>query len=152
MEISLNDIISGFMKAYARTIVSKNERDYKNVFFSLFETLHWVVVIDNRLQRDRHKTWYSQFGLSGNVVKALRFARNRVNHQWSDIVYNSAGAVFPVVFPVVFHEWQWRGLQGLPPPQRKFPDPLGETLYQSLLEHKPVRISLENIAGIFTTI
>ncbi|MGI8420404.1 MAG: hypothetical protein ACR2LN_07245 [Candidatus Levyibacteriota bacterium] len=127
MEIPLEYLLRGFINAYTRTKDAKNQIEPKELFTCLFETLNWVVAIDDRLKRDRNDNiWYTQYRADGDVLRAVRFARNRVHHQWADIVYNTPGAVLPMELPAGLHEWNSKRLQDLPPALPRFSDPSGE--------------------------
>jgi hypothetical protein len=39
MEVSRDDLLDGFQQAYTRLRDAKNDSDFKQVFFALFETL-----------------------------------------------------------------------------------------------------------------
>lgn len=103
MEISTDELVLGFEQAYERIKDAKNQKEKLEVFLALFETLNWIVTIDYKLQ-EKEKEWYKKFGKDGEVVKALRYARNRVHHQWADITLMTSGMSIPVSLPAPFHE------------------------------------------------
>ncbi len=148
MEITLNELILGFEQAYSRIKDAKNKKERLGVFFALFETLNWIVTIDDKLQ-DKEKEWYRKLGKDGETVRALRYARNRVHHQWADIVLITSGAAIPATIPLAFHEWVWKKLENIPPEDPKHTDEEGKKLYKELLEGRPVRYSLQVMSHIF---
>lgn len=81
-------------------------------------------------------------------MAGVRFARNRVHHQWSDALrLDDSGFTFPRTFPLVFFEWHWRDLGDLPPGNRRDPD--GESAYGDRLAGSPARLTLARLGGAF---
>lgn len=156
MEISIDFLLSGFKEAYKRTRDTKNEKDPEKLFHCLFETLNWIVAIDDRLRSDKHDdSWFDQYrinGDEGNFIRALRFARNRVHHQWADIVFNTPGGQLPMQLPAALHEWRWEKLSNLPPALPHFADYEGKLLYLLLLEDQPARMALQKVASVLEQI
>ncbi|SRR5260221_13238953 len=152
MEISLNDLLEGFRQSYDRTKDAKNTRDGRAVFLALFETLNWIVSIDDRLRIEQGNNWFRQVGPQGQVVRALRYARSRVHHNWADIIYMTEGATIPVEIPFGFHEWRWKTVQNLPAESNSWiaRNRTIRHLYQQLLEDQPVRDSLRQIDELFS--
>ncbi len=148
MEISLPDLLVGFKQAHQRFQVAKNEEDNRQMFITLFEALNWTTTIDDRLSV-RNRNWQDQFGTDGDIVRAIRFARNRVHHQWADILYMRPGVTIPVQIPTPLFDWVWIEATKLPPADKRFPDPLGEKLYKKFLENKPARHLLLEMESLF---
>jgi hypothetical protein len=48
-----------------------------------------------------------------NTVQGVRFARNRVHHQWADALQITSGRAYPRTYPKAYFEWRWRAT--LPP-------------------------------------
>jgi hypothetical protein len=69
--------------------------DPVRAFMPLFEALNWAAAIDFRLQRDwpgqpsEKGRWSDAFD-AGKTLRGLRFARNRVHHQWADAIARAA--------------------------------------------------------------
>lgn len=148
MQISLPELLDGFKQSHQRFQVAKNNIDEKQMFITLFEALNWVVSIDDRL-RDRNSNWQDQFGKQGETVKAIRFARNRVHHQWAYILHIRDGVTLPVRLPTPLFDWVWIAATQLPAVAKRYEDPKGEKLYRQLLENKPVRFSLLEMENLF---
>jgi hypothetical protein len=79
MEITIQELLVGFRNAYSRYRVARNETDKVKIFCALFETLNWIVTIDDKL-RANNQDWVENYGDSG-LIKAVRYTRNRVHHQ-----------------------------------------------------------------------
>lgn len=85
------------------------------------------------------------------IVQGVRFARNRVHHQWSDALkLDEVGFTFPMTLPLVFFEWCWRAVDDLPEPEgERHKDPGGEEIYRQQLEGRPARITLDALTAVF---
>jgi hypothetical protein len=64
-------LVDGYRRALARFTETAHQRERKERFIPLFETLNWAVAI-----MDKESTLRED-----EIVVALRFARNRVHHQ-----------------------------------------------------------------------
>jgi len=117
-------------------------RDASEVFRPLFEALNWFDSIDERARiGERH-------------VRAIRYARRRVHHQWADAVYphtypvSNSVQVAPGVSLTLSGfglEWRWRAAANLPPAPANFKDPKGESMYAQLLSDRAVLPALEAV-------
>jgi len=149
MQIALPDLLEGFKQAHQRFRVAKNDDDSRQMFFTLFESLNWIASIDDRL-RDKNPSWQDQFGKKGQIIRALRFVRDRVHHQWADAVYIRPGVSVPVEIPTRLSDWVWIEASQLPVPlEEHFRNPHGKKLYQQLLEDRAVRYSLSEAEAVF---
>ena len=113
------------------------------IYVPLFETLNWASALDDRLREDQTKDWHAAVE-GGSVVLGVRFARNRVHHQWAAALELTEGFSFPVTFPKAFHEWRWRG--DLP---AGHPFEAGEKIYKRELVGKPARLALRDLSKVF---
>lgn len=94
----------GFMGAADRLHVAlRNRSDPKATFIPLFETLNWLVAIDDRLRSEGHE-WNER---ALELMSAVRYIRGRVHHQWAeafelreDIQLNRCGSAPPRPPPV----------------------------------------------------
>jgi hypothetical protein len=85
-----------------------------------------------------------QENLGAELMAGVRFARNRVHHQWCDAINverNLRGE---------FKNWVWIAGDELPPPDK--PDPNGEAVYRSELEGRPIIVCLNVLNGAFYTL
>jgi hypothetical protein len=103
--------VDGFEQACGRFYAAMNGTDRDATFIPLFDALNWAVSIDDRFQSiwkeasPRSSEWWSDGFAHGDTVKGVRFARNRVHHQWADALWLSLGTRPPRQAP---GEWRWR--------------------------------------------
>jgi hypothetical protein len=116
-------------------------------FIPLFEALNWATSLESRIEADwpdspEAKGWYRLIPC-GLTVRSVRFARNRVHHQWADaFTVDDAGRELPPrLVP-----WTWR--PHLPAGK---PDQEGERLYSEDLAGEPVIGALGRLSAIFGT-
>lgn len=88
-------LIDGFEQSCDRFYLAMKSTSRDATFIPLFEALNWAVSIDERLQKawsaaptNPAKFWSDGFA-HGDTVKGVRFARNRVHHQWADALWLS---------------------------------------------------------------
>jgi len=116
-----------------------------DTFIPLFEALHWATSLELRIaeewpDRSSARDWYRSMP-AGDTVRAVRFARNRVHHQWAEaIIIEEADRQLPARFA----PWRWQ--QQLP---SGWPDPEGERLYRSELAGEPVLGALGRLLAVF---
>jgi hypothetical protein len=125
--------------------------DPTTTYVSLFEALNWAVALDDRVGAhwvpDVEPVgfeWRARLGHGAELMAGVRFARNRVHHQWCDAITverNLRGE---------FKNWVWIAGDELPPPDK--PDPNGEAVYRSELEGRPIIVCLNVLNGAFYTL
>jgi hypothetical protein len=76
-------LLRGYQQAVARFDESRLGHDATVAFLPLFEALNWAASIDERLRYPDYPE-----------LRGLRFARNRVHHQWAEALYVDVGAPF----------------------------------------------------------
>jgi diadenosine tetraphosphatase ApaH/serine/threonine PP2A family protein phosphatase len=158
--VGLPVLVQGFEQAFSRLIgrVADSAFDQGPALIPLFEVLNWTVTIDERLREDRDDRDWWQGIPDGELVRGVRFARNRVHHQWA----NALGAAVPDRRPAlrlplrprailpqgvgVFERAHWRWRDTLPPGN---PDPDGERLYREHLARQLVSETLLKVYALF---
>jgi hypothetical protein len=128
----------GYVEAYARfrTAATPSDATEDDTFIPLFEVLNWAGSIDEHL------------GFPGDrELRGIRFARNRVHHQWAKALRYFPGAVLGGVGfnEAMFNEgpnWRWRRVEELPAPPARWPDPKGKRAYRDLLADRSVHDAL----------
>ncbi len=116
-----------------------------DTFIPLFEALHWATSLEYRIAAEwpdpeTGREWYRGFP-SGETVRAFRFIRNRVHHQWAEaITIDDADRDLPARFA----PWIWQ-----PKPPGGKPDAPGELLYETELAGEPVVGALGRLLGVF---
>jgi hypothetical protein len=123
---------------------------------ALFEALNWVHALDDligeiwrpdkkKLGRDWHKL------IDGaEILGGVRYARNRVHHQWADALRWDQGFRFPMRFPLVMHSWVWAPADELPTADR--PDPDGRAIYERMLANVRAEDALFLIRDVFAQV
>jgi hypothetical protein len=149
--IAVDQLYRGFASAWHRFMEDgRLAADPVDAFIPLFDTLNWATTLDERIATDLGTagnpdwSWRDKY-MDGAVVRGVRFARNRVHHQWADALYlDPEGAALPMVLPAGLFEWRWR--RSLPPGANN----QGEPQYQKLLAEAPARMTLMDIHKVFT--
>jgi hypothetical protein len=119
-------------------------------YLALFEALNWAVTVEERLWRewdgliDDPRAWYLEVS-HGATMRGVRFARNRVHHQWTDAVELPDSAGEPPWRRDVVDKWEWTW--PLPPGRA---DEEGERVYRESLAGESVMVSLAELLPAFT--
>jgi hypothetical protein len=136
------------VEAYIDVYRSKDE---DGVLKALCHALFWACALDEWLKR-RHPSSHEGFVKSdpdGEVMKGLRYARNRVVHQFQQLLYLGSGPSFPIRLPVVFFEYKWKPSARLPPPDLKYPQADLRAAYDARLARKAARHTLSQVRQFF---
>ncbi len=157
-------LTGGFAQALERWQRAQAAEDAEGAFFALFEALDWAHAVDDYVawvwQPDGTVTkrpWWAwrKHGALGvgdelsNIMQGLRYARNRVHHQWADALVTTDGLTFPIVFPARFRSWVWRRVEDLPTPPDEAREASGREAYSKALAERPADATLTAIAGTF---
>jgi hypothetical protein len=138
-------LLDGFERASQRFHAVMNGTDRDAAFIPLFEVLSSAACLDERFQdllppSPTGGTFWSDDFSHGDTVKGIRFARNRVHHQWADALGFSLGTRGP---RQAVGEWRWRPT--LPSGRnRKF-----EAEYEREVAGNPVRVTLDQLNDCF---
>jgi hypothetical protein len=129
-------LVDGYLQSVGRFQGAATADSAEDAFHALFEALSWAASLDELLG----------FPDDSPVLRGLRFARNRVHHQWANALWlDPGGAEFPMRLPFAFFEWRWRGAEQLPPGRNV----RGRPVYQQHLAGRPARRSLDAVADYF---
>jgi hypothetical protein len=141
-------LTDGFTNACTRLRQAQSHGDAVGAFQALFEALSWVHAIDDYIARvwsPRGKVvgrdWRDDPALPESlksVLDGLRYARNRVHHQWADAVAVRDGA------------WVWRSVDELPTPTKVQEDRRGRAAYDEVLAGRAVEDALRRMVQVFT--
>jgi hypothetical protein len=131
-------LVEGFELALERfrQAAAKPSETAKEAFWPLFEALNWIYCI-----QDYEKA--RGVPLDDPLSRAIRFARNRVQHDWAaalDLVQSPAQPVTsakPTIYAFIF-AWHWKPVDQLPPEGNR----RGEDEYRDLLARRPVEMAL----------
>ena len=96
---------------------------------------------------------YLQSHPSRDLVKGIIYSRNRVLHQFIQLVFiTDDGAAFPIILPAPFFEIRWKPLKALPLPDKGFEDVKRAKCYEDNLENIPIRFTFEKLTQFFKDI
>jgi hypothetical protein len=119
-----------------------------DIFLPLFEALNWAVSLDDRIGRLWPKTgrdWHRDVQCGGRV-RALRYARNSVHHDWAQAIdLPERHRHLPGRQTVVRWEWAWP----LPLKLPRYEDLDGERAYRSQLAGTCVVVTLSELGAGF---
>jgi len=143
-------LVEGYCLALDRLREAVGQRDPKETFIPLFETLNWAVgLLDYGKRRGP--------SLDGGVLLGLRCVRNRVHHQWADAIEPrdvpfaqvvQATGRSRVVPPAVVLDWFWKPLDLLPDPDQGRSSRAQDKAYSKHLAEQPVRLALEHLESL----
>lgn len=145
-------LLGGYQAAGRRFTQARLDRDPAPTFQALFEALNWAVALDDQVRlhwapagTPLDWAWRDQVD-DGHHVRAVRFARNRVHHQWADALYLDAGGFSaPIESALVTHEWKWR-------PSADLPEGMGSSGaddYDRHLAGSPARFTIRRIDAVY---
>jgi len=146
-------MFEGYLRALGRFELAVKGRDAGEAFIPLFEALNWAVALDDRTATHWAPdgkvlgwSWRQRVPDAG-VMGGVRFARNRVHHQWSDaLALDDGHRQYPRSYPLVYFEWVWRPASELPVGRA---DAAGEAVYQGRLEGRAARATLAQLREAF---
>lgn len=123
VRVQAGHLFNGYAQAVARFGVGIRATQPDLVYFALFESLNWVVALDDYIRAvwaPAGKTldwdWRERAGGSdlAQLLNGARFARNLVHHHWADALYNDEGKVYQERYGSTYFSWCWRQSAGLP--------------------------------------
>lgn len=147
---SLDWLYEGYVGACASfQAVEDARREARETFIPLFEALNWAVSFEDLVKKQRDAP------LKDDLVLAIRYARNRVHHQWAaalNAVEQRFGAVRAPGGPQIvgtYVQWFWKPLELLPDPPPWHPDRKGRAAYVERLAERSLRPTLRELQDIF---
>jgi hypothetical protein len=159
--LTVEEMLIGYTDAVSRFEDAARLGNAVVARLAVCEALEWAVKLEDRVRAHwapdggdpLNWSWRTRLP-NAEVMAGFRFVRNRVHHQWADaLVLVDGGITFPITFPARFSEWHWRLADELPPEDPKHPaHPDEERAYRDLLEHRPVRHTLDLLGGVFFTV
>ncbi|MFJ1788370.1 hypothetical protein ACIOML_29200 [Streptomyces anulatus] len=113
---------------------------------STMEAAYWANALDLRL-RDDDPSYNRLNGDGPDLMRALRFVRNRAAHQLPLVVEPTGGIRAPLTFPLTVSPIviRWVSAASLPPADERHRSPKGEALYVKWIEGREVREVLEDV-------
>ncbi len=145
--ISYADMIVGFEHAVHRHRIAVEARNSVSAFLAVFEALNWATSIDERLKSwspDGEPLGWARRGRieQAEILRGIRFARNRAHHQWANVLVLPTAEAFPI--------WTWRDADELPAGDQN--DHGGETIYRHQLAGMSVQPDLDVLWLVFRTV
>lgn len=119
---------------------------------STMEAAYWANALDLRLRNDDPS--YNRLNGDGpDLMRALRFVRNRAAHQLPLVVEPTGGIRAPLTFPLTVAPIviRWVCAASLPPADERHKSPKGEALYAKWIEGREVRVVLEDVGRWLST-
>jgi hypothetical protein len=159
--VEVGVLIDGCLAAIERLLTATKDSaaGANETFVPLFEALNWAASIDLR---------YEELGtpIGNEPLRGMRFARNRVHHQWELALTRQDWPGAPVIVggrdrygrggvsrtsgpPPGFY-WTWKSLADLPAPDR--PDPTGEAFYGKHLADGQAEPTLQALKPVLETL
>jgi hypothetical protein len=149
--VTFRMMLGGLDEALDRLQAAVQQRDSSAAFPPLFESLNWAVALDDRIGehwapwgKTLATKWRDEVAAAA-VMAGVRFARNRVHHQWADALVLNDGIPFPMPFPIPFFGWMWRAADELPPDGNR----QGEDVYRERLQGEPAHAALVELQEAF---
>jgi hypothetical protein len=153
-EAPLPWMVEGCLAAVERLRVEtqRGDADAKDTFFPSFDALNWAASIDLFL-------FENGAAVENDLLTGVRFARNRVHHQWAKALVRADSPGIPrvtlaasssrIVGPPPGFWWYWVGADQLPArPPRVAPPLSGKEQYKNNLAGKPAEATLEALRPI----
>jgi hypothetical protein len=149
-------MVFGFRLAVQRFKEAGRAPDPVGAVIPLFEALNWAVALDERLRKDwipdgkrKPPGWEWPTRLTNNeghaeMVRAIRFIRDRVHHQWADAVLPGKAESR---YPPRDTEWVWAAAIDLPEADPGYDRHRGS--YERLLEGRTAEYALVILAEIY---
>jgi hypothetical protein len=115
------------------------------------EALMWACLLDETLEK-QNPSAYPKFrdnDRAADVVRGVRYARNRAVHQAAEFLKLTGGAAMPHPFPAPLFEFIWRPVAELPPADPGKDSPKQRASYEKALVGIPVRFTLLALQDFF---
>lgn len=147
MHADIRILLRGLGEASQRIEEAKLERDPDAMFIAMFNGLNWIVSIHEWISSSDDRARWDARPEFLDLLRALRFARNRVHHQWATALVPEDGTSFPLKFPAAFITWMWLPRAELPLAER--PDDAGADAYDRHLAGKDVALAISDVQSAF---
>jgi hypothetical protein len=144
-------LVRGYRAALRRFDDTTGSRDPEERFIPIFEALNWAAAM-----LDPNSSLRASL-ITDHIVRGLRFARNRVHHDWAEAI-EARDMPYPGgsgLKTVPAHrgarmwrrraalDWCWKPLNQIPGANKR-----GAAQYRAHLEGKPARQALAHLDGL----
>lgn len=114
------------------------------------QALLWgAAILEFYEKKNKDFSEWAKMDEASHVIMGFKYARNRVVHQFLQLLHISNGAVFPIEFPAPFFEICWLPLESLPNPDKGHEHKSKAEAYKRGLENKSVRFTFETLDSFF---
>ena len=149
--INLYEFYNAEVKYYNSVI--RHDKDTIIALKTVSQAIYWACLfLDYSRKNMKNYQQILDEDKSKDILLALIYARNRVTHQYPQLLKITEGVNFPIVLPSPFFEIKWRSLEELPPPDKKYEDTKKAELYRKHLAEQPVRSTFGSIWYFFEKI
>ena len=117
---------------------------------SFGHTVLWACALDEFYKKSYLN--YDSFrkgDIKSEVVKGIRYARNRAIHQFTQLLHITASNSIPARVLAPLFEINWKSVTKLPNPDKGHKHKDLENFYTNYLENKPVRDTFKDLKGFF---
>lgn len=146
------------LERFFRESVSSYERqqlqeDEDAALKAVAEAIAWACALDEYFkQSDRAYEACRDDDRNGELMRGVRYARNRALHQFAAVVEITDGAALPMVFEAPLWEFSWRPAARLPPPTPGRDNAVQRAIYEDKLAGVPVRFTLDALQVWFASV
>lgn len=149
--VGADRLFRGYQGALHRVLEALGEEQADPAFFAVFEALSWAVALDEQigeLWRPAGKRegfdWRGRVA-GGERMDGVRYARNRVHHQWADALRLDVDCDGVLLRG---HSWEWRDIDELPEPSPG--RDRGKDAYREMVAREPrVAFVLKDLEDVF---
>lgn len=117
---------------------------------SAAQTIYWACTLDEFFKKNFAE--YKAFRMSdeaSKIMSGVRYARNRVSHQFTQLLYITEGACIPTPVPTPLFEIRWKSIKQPPLPDGESKKESLAHCYAEVLAKKPVRVGFKSIQDFF---
>lgn len=156
VRVRVGRLFAGYERARERFTTASQQHDAEGAFFALFEALEWAVALDDFIAEcwwpDGHALGFDwRARISGaDLMSGLRYARNRVHHQWADALRELGGETDGRRDESA--ALLWRGSDALPTPTTKRGDAAGRDAYERHLQGRMASETLTTVHHVFARV
>jgi hypothetical protein len=115
------------------------------------QALFWGCSVLDLHKRHGKYDAFLQNDSARDIVSGIRFARNRVAHNFFQLLKITDGAAFPITLPTKFQEIRWKSINELPLADPRFEkqERKGAECFERSMENRPVRFALRDLVDYF---
>ncbi len=156
MEILDIETIYTFYNQEVKHYLEKDRfrQDKITAFKTVSQAIYWCTLFfesAKKINKNRFDNYIDKHDLNGQVYGII-YARNRVTHQYPQLLKISNGAQFPIPLPSPFFEIIWKTLDELPDADKKFDNKKQKSNYTKHLANRPIRFTFDSLIILFDNV